>query len=99
CGADALGRQQNINTAARTEIENGLAFVEVGERGRIAAAERCEHGSLRQAARLRGVIQIVGHWITATRPARPTGPFLTPEHLDRRLGALLSNGHFDTSLS
>jgi hypothetical protein len=43
--ADTTGREQHVDPAARTKIEDRLAFFEVCERGWIAAAERRRHGS------------------------------------------------------
>ena len=46
--ADAPGREQHVDAAARAEVEHGLALVEVGDRGRVAAAERRELRRVRQ---------------------------------------------------
>ncbi len=40
--ADAPGREQHVDAAAGAEVEHGLALVELGDRGRVAAAERGE---------------------------------------------------------
>ena len=39
-GADAAGADQHVGAGAGAEVEHGLALVEVGDRGRDAAAER-----------------------------------------------------------
>ena len=39
-GADAAGGEQHVDAAAGAEVEHGLALVQVGHRGRDAAAER-----------------------------------------------------------
>ena len=46
--ADPARGQQDVDAAARTEVEDGLAFLELRDRGRIAAAERRELGGLGQ---------------------------------------------------
>ena len=38
--ADPPGREQDVDAAARAEVEDRLALVELGDRGRVAAAER-----------------------------------------------------------
>ena len=43
-GADAARREQHVDAAAGAEVEHGFAVLQFGERGRIAAAERREHG-------------------------------------------------------
>ena len=45
---DPPGGQQDVDAATRTEIKDALALVEVGDRGRVAAAERSQHGSVRK---------------------------------------------------
>ena len=46
--ADALRREQHVDAAARPEVEHGLAFVQFGERRRVAAAERGEQAPRRE---------------------------------------------------
>ena len=38
-GTDALGGQQHVDAAARAQVEDGLARVELSEGGRIATAQ------------------------------------------------------------
>ena len=45
--SDALGRQQNVYTAARPEVEDSISLVQVRDSGGIAAPERC-HDRLRR---------------------------------------------------
>ena len=40
--ADPAGGEQHVDAAAGAEVEHGLALVQVGDRGRVAAAERRE---------------------------------------------------------
>ena len=40
--ADAPGGEQHVDAAAGAEVEHGLALVQLGDRGRVAAAERGE---------------------------------------------------------
>ena len=49
--ADAPGREQDVDPAAGAEVEDGLALVEVGDRGRVAAAERRPAGPPRAGRR------------------------------------------------
>src|SRR5439155_21171849 len=42
--ADALGREQNVDTATGTQVEDRFAFVELCDSGRIATSQR-EEGS------------------------------------------------------
>ena len=53
---DALGREDHVDPAARAEVEDGLALAEIGDGGRVAAAERREHGFLRKFAALLVVV-------------------------------------------
>ena len=55
--ADPLGREDHVDAAARAEVEHGLALAQVGDRGRVAAAERREHRRVGQLAALLGVVQ------------------------------------------
>ena len=55
-GPDALRRQQDVDAAAGAQVEHALAFAELRDRRRVAAAERREDGGLRQLRLLeRGV--------------------------------------------
>jgi hypothetical protein len=56
--ADAPRREEYVDAAARTEVEDDLAGVEVGERRGIPASERGEHGLVRYGRRLTRVVQI-----------------------------------------
>ena len=67
CGSDASGREQDVDPAARAEVEDGLARVELGKGRRIAAAERRLHRILGQQLGLRGVVQVVRDRIAAGR--------------------------------
>ena len=48
--SDPPGRDQHVRAAARPEVENGLALVQIGDSGRHAAAERRLHGGVSCAA-------------------------------------------------
>ena len=48
--ADAAGGDQHVRAGARAEVEHRLALVEIGDRGRHAAAERRLDGGLRGAS-------------------------------------------------
>ena len=55
--ADAPRREDHVDPAAGAEVEHRLALVQLGDRGRVAAAERREHGRVRQLAALLGVVE------------------------------------------
>ncbi len=55
--ADPLRRQDHVDPAARAEVEHRLALVQIGDRDRVAAAERREHRRVRELAALLGVIE------------------------------------------
>ena len=55
--ADAPGREQDVDPAARAEVEDRLALVQVGDRGRVAAAEAGELGRLGQGVAVVGVVE------------------------------------------
>ena len=40
-GSDAPGADQHVGAGARAEVEHRLALVQIGDRGRDAAPERC----------------------------------------------------------
>jgi hypothetical protein len=50
--ADARGADEDVGAGARTEVQDRLALVEIGDGGRDAAAERGLHGCGRRAGRL-----------------------------------------------
>ena len=50
---DAFCGEEDIDASAGAEIEDGFSGMEVDERGRIAAAEGCEHGVLGEASLVR----------------------------------------------
>ena len=52
-GADAAGGEQDVDPAAGAEVEHGLALVQLGHGGRVAAAERGEQRRCRAARRAR----------------------------------------------
>ncbi len=66
---DALRRQQHVDAAAGAEIEHDLARLQLGERGRVAAAQRRLHRRRRHLARLRGVVQVRRDRVAAARRA------------------------------
>ena len=50
--ADAARGEDHVDAAARAEVEHDLALVQLGDRGRVAAAERGGRGRLGQLAAL-----------------------------------------------
>ena len=58
--ADAPGRQQHVDAAAGAQVEHRLAGLELGQRGRVAAAERGEHGRGGEVGDLVDGVQVTG---------------------------------------
>ena len=67
---DAARGEQHVDAAAGAEIEDRLAGLQLGERGRIAAAERGLQREVRHFALLAGVVEIRRDRIAA-RPRAP----------------------------
>src|SRR5581483_5558995 len=84
---DAARRQQHVDASARSEIEHRLARLQLGERSRIAAAERGEHRRFRHDALLRVAIEIGGHRIAVATAA--TASDLARGDAPRRFTVLL----------
>ena len=55
---NALGGQQHVDPAAGAEVEHPLALVEVGDRRRIAAAERGQDRSVGKLVPLEGRVEV-----------------------------------------
>src|SRR3989454_3523866 len=87
---DALGGQQDIDAAARAEVEDRLPWVQLRQGGGIATAERREHGALGQPRGLAGVVQLRSDGIAAAAAA-----LLAFEHPQRRLAVLLPYSFLD----
>src|SRR3989442_12112434 len=64
-------REQDVDAAARAEVEHHLARMELGQSGGVAAAEGGEHRLLGEARRLGRVVQ-VGRDGVAVAPPPPT---------------------------
>ena len=86
---DPLGGEEDVDAAARAEVEDALAGMEVGDGGRVAAAERREDRGVRQLVALeRGVeVRADGLGIAATRGALGGA--------DRGVGVVLPDGLVD----
>src|SRR6266850_2301740 len=65
CGADALCGEDNVDAAARAEIEYDFAGLKLREGSRIAAAERGSDGFFRECGLLGIVVEIVGDGVAA----------------------------------
>ena len=66
---DAASREQHVDASARTQIEHDFARIQLGQRRRIAAAQRRQHRFLRNLLDLRDVVQVGGDGIaTAAKP-------------------------------
>ena len=63
--ADTLGREEDVDAAARSQVEHPLALVQVRDGDRVAAAERRHDGRVRQLIPLQGGVQL--------RPDAPIG--------------------------
>ena len=55
--ADPAGGEQDVDPAARAEVEHGLALVQLGDRGRVAAAEGGQLGRVGQRVAVLGVVE------------------------------------------
>src|SRR5258705_1300799 len=73
--ADSTCGQENIDTAARSEVEDRFAFLQFGQRRRIAAAEggeNCCRAALRSPGRNKGWM------LLGLRPLRPGSSITIP---------------------
>src|SRR6185312_10275719 len=93
--SNALGGQQHVDAAARTEIEHYFAGAQLGERRGVAASEGREQRLGGQASRLARIVEIGGDRIpafarraAAARGFRPSAA--GPPY--RRLRNLLGDG-------
>ena len=57
---DAPGREQHVDPAAGAQVEHDLALAQIGERGRVAAAERREQRLGGDPRRLSCLVQVGG---------------------------------------
>ena len=53
-----LGGEQHVDPAAGTEVEDGLALAQLGDRGRVAASEAREHRLVRELPSLVEVVEL-----------------------------------------
>ena len=65
--ADAAGGEQHVDPAAGAEVKHGLAVVQLGDRDRVAAAQRREHGGVGQLLAVGVVVQRVSRTARAAR--------------------------------
>ena len=63
--ADSTCGQENIDTAARSEVEDRFAFLQFGQRRRIAAAEGGENCCFGQLSGLLVGIKVGCYWACA----------------------------------
>ena len=82
--ADALRGEDHVDAAARAEVEHRLALVQVGDRGRVAAAERGERRRLGQLAALLGVVERLAELRRVALVARSSEPLPQPQPSLRR---------------
>ena len=97
-GADAAGGQQHIDAAARAEIEDRFAGLQLGQRGGVAAAERGLACFFRYFAVLRSVVEVRGDGIAASieRAPRRRNRNCRPDcDAQRRLAVLFFYYFFD----
>src|SRR5207244_12499837 len=83
CRSDGSRGEEGVDAAAAAEVEDGLAFVKLGQQRRIAAAERGDERLLGQPLGL-GAVEIGGDGIGAARFSGAGG-----------FGVLGANGFFD----
>ena len=55
--ADALGGEDDVDAAARPQVEHDVALVQLGHRGRVAAAEARQGGRVRKVTALVARVQ------------------------------------------
>src|SRR5262245_14414501 len=90
--ADATGREQDVDAAARSEIEHGFSRFELGKRRRISTTERSQDRSLRQFAGLMLGVEIGGDRVAAEAFAAAGTP-----DAPGSLRILLTHGLLDVS--
>jgi hypothetical protein len=73
-GPDPPRRQQDIDAAARAEVEHDLAGREIGQGRGIATAQRGQHGLFGNPADLSRLVQVTGHRIHTGAAAAAGGP-------------------------
>src|SRR5829696_3183448 len=56
-GADAAGREQHVDATPGPEVENRLALMQIGDCGRVAAAERSQVGRVGQRLTIGVVVE------------------------------------------
>jgi hypothetical protein len=85
-GADPLGRQQDVDAAARAQVQDRLALMEPGHGGRVAAAQAGQHGGVGELVAVQGGVELGpeaeflgrGHGATAALPAAAVGRLPAP---------------------
>ena len=55
--SDSLCREDDVDSAARAEVEHDLALAQIGNGGRVAAAKGGERRSIRELAALLGAVE------------------------------------------
>ena len=88
---DALGGQDDVDSSAGTQVEDGLAFAELGDRRRVAASERGEGGSVRKLAALLEGVERRAEVLARVALAAGAAPAAAPGsfgHGNRGLGVL-----------
>ena len=90
--ADAPCREDHVDAAAGAEVEHGLPLVQVGDRGRVAAAERGERGRLGQLTALLRVVERLAEEVAlaaaaGAAPAAAARALAQPRARTRRSGA------------
>ena len=64
-----LSGEQDVDPAARAEVEHPLAFVQLGDRDRVAAAQRGEDGRVGELGALEGGVQLSARRLGGRIPA------------------------------
>ena len=99
-GADSFRGEQHIYAAARAEVKDDFAWVQVRERGWIPAAERGQHGFFRNLLRLRLVIKVGRDGIIASSAGRGSATRTsTAIHAQCGLSVFLLHDFFNIGLA
>ncbi len=83
CGADTLRRQQHVDAAARSEVQDRLSRLELEQGRRVAAAERRGDRGVRQRAGFRVGVEIRRDRVAAPTRGRPAAAAVGCGLLDR----------------
>ena len=91
---DPARREQHVDSPARAEVKHGLAWLELGQSGRVAAAQRRLERRVRHFTTLSGIVEVRGNRVATARGARRASTataVLAALHSKRGLAVFLPN--------